>query len=86
LNYPGRVNVAMLPPRDRERIDLVFSPDDADYVTSTYRNHPQDYPGAKEVYSVKVGNASIATVFLGGQKPAMPSAPLPPTPSGVVPR
>jgi hypothetical protein len=80
------VNVAMLPPRDRERIDLVFSPDDADYVTSTYRNHPQDYPGAKEVYSVKVGNASIATVFLGGQKPAMPPASLPPTPSGVVPR
>jgi len=86
LNYPGRVNAAMLRPRDRERIDLVFSPEDADYVTSTYRNHPQDYPGAKEVYSVKVGNASIATVFLGGQKPAMPPAAVPPSPSGVVPR
>lgn len=85
LTYPGRLNVAMLPPRERARIDLVFSPADADYVTTTYRSHPQDYPGAKEVYSVKVGNASIATVFLGGQKPYLPPAAAP-TPSGAVPR
>ncbi len=85
LTYPGRLNVAMLPPHDRARIDLVFSPEDADYVMSTYRSHPQDYPGAVEVYSVKVGNASVATVFLGGQKPALPPV-VTPSLSGVVPR
>jgi len=86
MTYPGRLNVIMLDPRDRARIDLVFSPNDADYVTTTYRSHPQDYPQAREVYSVKVGNASIASVFLGGLKSATPPAPLPPTPSGVAPR
>ncbi|MEO8333461.1 MAG: hypothetical protein ABI664_00715 [bacterium] len=83
LTYPGRLNAIMLPPRDRARIDLVFSAEDADYVMSTYRGHPQDYPGAVEVYNVKVGNASIASVFLGGQKPAPAAIP---SPSGVVPR
>jgi hypothetical protein len=86
FTYPGRLNTAMLLPRDRARIDLVFSPDEADYVTTTYRSHPQDYPQAQEVFSVKVGNASIASVFLGGLKSATPPAPLPPTPSGVAPR
>jgi hypothetical protein len=86
FTYPGRVNTAMLSPRDRARIDLVFSPDEADYVTTTYRSHPQDYPLAHEVYSVRVGNASIASVFLGGLKSATAPAPLPPTPSGVAPR
>jgi hypothetical protein len=86
LTYPGRVNAIMLSPRDRARIDLVFSPEEADYVTTSYRYHPQDYPGAKEVYSVKVGNASIASVFLGGLRSATPPAALPPTPSGVAPR
>jgi hypothetical protein len=86
FTYPGRLNTAMLLPRDRARIELVFSPDEADYVTTTYRSHPQDYPQAQEVYSVKVGNASIASVFLGGLKSATAPAPLPPTPSGVAPR
>ena len=85
LTYPGRLNVIMLPPRERSRIDLVFSPDDADYVMTTFRSHPQDYPGAKEVFSVKVGNASVATVYLGGQKPFIPPAAIP-TPAGAVPR
>ena len=62
--YPGRVNVAMLPPRDRERLDFVHSDAEADYVMTNYRYHPQDYPYAREVFSVRVGNASIASVFL----------------------
>jgi hypothetical protein len=86
LTYPGRLNAIMLPPRDRARIDLVFSPADADYVTTSYRYHPQDYPQAQEVYSVKVGNASIASVFLGGLKSPNPPAALPPTPAGAAPR
>jgi hypothetical protein len=87
FTYPGRVNTALLPPRDRARIELVFSPADADYVTTTYRSHPEGYPQSQEVYSVKVGNASIASVFLGGLKSATAPAPPPPvTPSGVAPR
>ncbi|MEO5818704.1 MAG: hypothetical protein ABIT20_25775 [Gemmatimonadaceae bacterium] len=87
FTYPGRVNAALLPPRDRARIDLVFSPADADYVTTTYRSHPEGYPQSQEVYSVKVGNAAIASVFLGGLKSATAPAPPPPTtPSGVAPR
>jgi hypothetical protein len=61
--YPGRVNVAMLPPADRSRVDLVASDADADYVMTNYRFHPQDYGYTNEVYSVRVGNASIASVF-----------------------
>lgn len=61
--YPGRVNVTMLPPADRLRVDLVVSDADADYVITTYRFHPQDYGYTNEVYSVRVGNASIASVF-----------------------
>ena len=61
--YPGRVNVAMLPRADRNRVDLVASDADADYVITNYRFHPQDYGYTNEVYSVRVGNASIASVF-----------------------
>lgn len=61
--YPGRVNVAMLPPADRARVELVASDTEADYVMTNYRFHPQDYGYTNEVYSVRVGNASIASVF-----------------------
>ncbi|CAN5254887.1 glycosyltransferase family 39 protein [soil metagenome] len=61
--YPGRVNVAMLPRADRNRVELVASDADADYVMTNYRFHPQDYPYANEVFSVRVGNASIGSVF-----------------------
>jgi hypothetical protein len=61
--YPGRVNVAMLPRVDRNRVELVASDAEADYVMTNYRFHPQDYGYTNEVYSVRVGNASIASVF-----------------------
>jgi hypothetical protein len=61
--YPGRVNVAMLPRADRNRVELVASDTEADYVMTNYRFHPQDYGYTNEVYSVRVGNASIASVF-----------------------
>ena len=72
-NYPGRANVAMLLPRDRSRLVFVQSDADADYVMTNYRFHPQDYPYAREVFSVRVGNASIASVFLGGAPVIAPS-------------
>ncbi len=78
--YPGRVNVAMLPRADRNRVELVASDADADYVMTNYRFHPQDYPYPHEVFSVRVGNASIASVFRlkGGAMtaPATPASPV----------
>ena len=83
--YPGRVNVAMLPQRDRERLDFVHSDAEADYVMTNYRFHPQDYPYSREVFSVRVGNASIASVFVvRGQSMTSPS-PMP-SPAGDRPR
>ena len=80
--YPGRVNVAMLPRADRNRVDLVASDADADYVVTTYRFHPQDYAYTNEVYSVRVGNASIASVFKR-PVPVMTTPVLPaPSPAG----
>ena len=83
--YPGRVNVAMLPRADRNRVELVASDADADYVMTNYRFHPQDYPYPNEVFSIRVGNASIASVFrrpytatILPAAPASPSAGLTP--------
>ena len=77
--YPGRVNVAMLPRADRNRVELVASDTDADYVMTNYRFHPQDYPYPNEVFSVRVGNASIASVFRRKEAammlPAVPTGP-----------
>ena len=61
--YPGRLNVAMLPGRDRARVDLVYSDAEAEYVMTNFRYHPRDYPYPHEVFSVQVGNASIASVY-----------------------
>jgi len=74
--YPGRVNVAMLPRADRNRVELVPSDNEADYVMTNYRFHPQDYGYTNEVYSVRVGNASIASVF---KRPVPVMAPSSPT-------
>ena len=62
-NYPGRVNVLMLAPRDRARITIVGPEEGANYFITNYRFHPEPYPFANEVFSVRVGNASIVSVF-----------------------
>ena len=62
-NFPGRVNALMLPAADRARLRYVNSEEDADYFISNYRFHPEPYPVWPEVFSVRVGNASIASVF-----------------------
>lgn len=62
-NYPGIVNAMMLDPQDQARIRYVGPDTDADYFVTNYRFHPQDYPYPREVFSVRVGNASIASVF-----------------------
>jgi hypothetical protein len=67
--YPGRVNIVMLNQRDRGRIDVVHTPEEADYVMTNYRYHPQEYPYGPEVFGVRVGNASINSVFYVGGRP-----------------
>ena len=79
--YPGRVNVAMLPSADRKRVVLVASDAEADYVMTNYRFHPQDYGYTNEVYSVRVGNASIMSVFKRPVPVTIPPAPAAPTPA-----
>src|SRR5205085_6932938 len=37
--YPGRANVAMLRPADRRRVEIVPTPEEADYFVTTYRYH-----------------------------------------------
>ncbi|MDQ2666298.1 MAG: hypothetical protein M3Z05_09830 [Gemmatimonadota bacterium] len=77
--YPGRLNVAMLPRADRARVELVATDAEAEYVMTNYRFHPQAYGYTNEVYSVRVGNASIASVF---RRPAPPvTAPTFPAPT-----
>ncbi|MDB4915675.1 MAG: hypothetical protein JWM95_3319 [Gemmatimonadetes bacterium] len=61
--YPGRINTAMLRPRDRARITLVRTPEEAEYFVTDYRFHPEPYPFQWEVFAVHVGNASINSVF-----------------------
>jgi hypothetical protein len=83
--YPGRLNVAMLNRRDRGRVDLVYTPEEADYVMTNYRYHPQEYSYGPEVFGVKVGNASINSVFHVGTRPmTQPSAM--PAPAGGAPK
>ena len=33
------------------------------YFATIYKLHPQDYPYESEIYSIKVGNAKILSVF-----------------------
>ncbi|MEP6729462.1 MAG: glycosyltransferase family 39 protein [bacterium] len=63
-NFPAAVNSVMLSPSDRARVRFVPMSQPADYFITNYRFHPQPYPYAPEVFGVRVGNASIASVFL----------------------
>ncbi len=64
INLPGMLNSTMLPNRDRARLRFVGMDEPADYFVTNYRFHPQAYPYTHEVYAVRVGNASIVSVFL----------------------
>jgi hypothetical protein len=62
-NYPGIVNSVMLDAADQARLRYVQSPGEADYFITNYRFHPEPYPYRDEVFAVRVGNASVASVF-----------------------
>jgi len=63
INFPGVMNALMLDDRDRRRVEFTASDADADYFVSNYRFHPQAYPYPEEVFQVRIGNASAASVF-----------------------
>ncbi len=62
-NYPGRVNALMLPAGDRNRLRYVNTASQADYFVTNYRFHPEPYAVPGEVFTVRVGNAVVASVF-----------------------
>jgi hypothetical protein len=51
--------------KDRKRIRTISTIEDADYLVTNYRNHPQDFPipHSKECYSIKVLNSTILSIF-----------------------
>jgi hypothetical protein len=63
INFPGVMNALILDDRDRRRLYFTASDTDADYFVSNYRFHPEAYPYPEEVFQVRVGNASAASVF-----------------------
>jgi len=48
---------------DRKRIVLVDAEQEADYFIGNYRYHPDEYPYPNPVYSVRVQDAALMTVF-----------------------
>lgn len=62
-NLPGRTNLYMLPPDQRDRLVYVRSMAEADYFLTEYRWHPQEYPISKEALQIKVDDIKIFSVF-----------------------
>jgi hypothetical protein len=67
-NYPGVVNSVMLDAADQARLRYVQGPREADYFITNYRFHPEPYPYRDEIFAVRVGNASVASVFRLGTR------------------
>ena len=63
FNAPGEINARILPPEKAERLVYIKTPEEADYFLTNYRYHPEPYDYENEVYSIKVGNASILSIF-----------------------
>jgi hypothetical protein len=59
----GELSAAILPAADRERLVFVERARDAEYYLGNYRWHRGEYPFRREVYSVRVGDASIMSVY-----------------------
>jgi len=59
----GDVSAAILPSADRKRLAFVDRGRDAEYYLGNYRWHTGEYPFSHEVYSVRVGDASIMSVY-----------------------
>lgn len=62
-NSPGRLNSKLFSKQDRERLIFVPNITDADYYMTNYRFHPEDYPYPEEVFSIRIRNDTIFSVF-----------------------
>ncbi len=62
-NPPGRLNLPILPPEQRNRLEYTNDLQIANYYLVGYLDHPGEYPFPDEVYSVVVDGAKILTVF-----------------------
>jgi hypothetical protein len=62
-NGLGEASAAILPAGDRLRLRFVEKQRDAEYFLGNYRWRVGEYPFGHEVYAVRVGGASIMTVY-----------------------
>jgi Dolichyl-phosphate-mannose-protein mannosyltransferase len=61
-NFPGRLNKEIMPDQERSRVQAVPL-EQATYFLTEYRCHPQPYPYAREVYTIRVDGMKIMSVF-----------------------
>lgn len=61
-NTPGLYNIQGLPEAQRQRLVHVERPDDADYLVTTFREHPDDYP-LPEVLAITANRIKILAVY-----------------------
>lgn len=59
----GERSVAIMGKDAEERLHFTDDLTTADYFLGNYRWHPDDYPLSNEIYSVRVGDAKILSVF-----------------------
>ncbi len=57
------MSAAILPARERLRLAFVRRRREAEYLLGNYRWQGGEYPFRHEVYSVRVGDASILSVY-----------------------
>jgi hypothetical protein len=62
-NMVGEHRLHILEERDRKRITIVNTPDEAEYFISNYRWHKEDYPYENEVFSVEIRGVKIMVVY-----------------------
>ncbi len=62
-NVPGYYNIGILPEALRRRFGATGDNEETDYFLSNYRWHKEEYSLFNEVFSVKMGNAKIMTVY-----------------------
>ncbi len=62
LNRPGEINVDILPPEQRNRLEYVDLKN-AKYFLSNYRGHKSEYPYENEFYSIHVDGTKIMVVY-----------------------
>lgn len=62
-NAAGEYNAAILPLDQAKRLNFVQNIEEADYFITNYRWHPQDYPFSDEIFTLRLGNAKVLSVF-----------------------